>query len=792
MLERRHNKFNALGSIRGKLFCLRIGVGVAMAFTLGIFCYYIMTTSMGKMQQDTLDRETMLIVDLVARKVADQKNALVQIAKADAVLTYFQNYSQNMIQGYLEKVHVPFDSLGLVDEDGLMDINFVRGQAILDTIDLSTDPDYLAALKSQPGQPVMSPPRYVEDLQAYAFVYDCLITDFFDTRLSYVRAAFVLTGFEELFAKAKVQKVNNIFIVDASGQVIYSSQKKEDIGRDVSEVNGLLRSLWAKESASGEYTVDEDSYKYQRAQIPDLDWQVLVTTDLALWNKPIAQLRNRIILFALLLIVVGEIVSRLIGLKITEPITRLNQLAQTIVHSGRLSDRVEWQSMDELGELAQSVNMMLDRVEDSHDQLLAEKQFVDNVLTSVVDGLAVCGADGGMIRTNNALEQMLGYDHDELLALPVFSILPSEAVVRRGDGGLQLAMEDEQHFLRLDDTLAPKKDGATLPVSCTISEVRDLSGQPGGYLVVLTDISGRKHLEGARIKAESRLRDTQEELLKTEKMAVVGQMSGMVAHEVLNPISAVKVRVDLGLPKAHELVKVIEVLGRIINDWQTEEKKGTFTAYFAATGPKDLAILAKISETLLKRQADRIGDLEFLDRQVQRIIKIIDNLREMSRQEKSVEKVDVAKLLDEVLDDMGDGIRKREIELRREYLARPIVMVDYMEVYSIFSNLIKNAMQAIDNQPAGVERLIAVRLDVYNGMQSLVEISDSGIGMSAEQREAIFTPGFTSKGRRGTGIGTSFARKLARQFGGDILVKESVPGKGSTFQVLLALVEEEL
>jgi PAS domain S-box-containing protein len=789
MLERRQNKFTALHSIRSKLFFLRIGIGLAMAFALGLYCYYIMTHSMEELREDDLARDTQIIIDLVSRTVEDQQKALFEIARAEPVKKYFQNYSLNMIQGYMQKLPNPFDSLGLVDDEGTMDFNLVRGQADMESVNLQHDPDYLLAVQAKAGQTVVSQPRLIDSLHEYALVYDCMTTDFFDKRLSFVRGTFALSRFKEVFAQAKVETVSNIFIIGPSGQVIYSSQQQEDLGRDIKQVSGLLRRVWTDGKGFGEVTFTSDSYKYMRQVVPNLGWQVMVTADLALWNAPIAKMRNKIILFALLMVVLGEISSRLIGLKITEPITRLNRLAQAIVHSGRLSDRVEWHSTDELGELAQSVNMMLDRVEESHTQLRTEKQFVDNVLASVVDGMAICGVDGVIIRTNKAMTRMLGFAQDELFCEPVTTILPPEATVAQADGKRKIAMDGEHHFLRIEDTLAPMKDGGTLPVSMTIAMVIDLTEQPDGFLVTLTDISARKQLEQAREKAESRLRETQEELLKTEKMAVVGQMSGMVAHEVLNPISAVKVRVDLALPKALELAKVIEVLGRIINDWRTEEKNGTFASYFAASGKKDLALLAKISDTLVKRHADRISDLEFLDRQILRIIKIIDNLREMSRQEKTIERVALSRLLDEVMDDLGDGMKKRQIELHREYRATPTVMADYMEVYSIFSNLIKNAMQAIDKQPAGVERRITVVLDLRNEQQALVEITDTGIGMAPAQCEAIFTPGFTSKGRQGTGIGTSFARKLARQFGGDIIVKESMPGKGSTFQVFLAIEE---
>jgi len=797
MLERRRPQLGSLHSIRSKLFLLRIGIGVVMSFAIGTFCYFIIYRSIEEIREGDLNRDTDILIEHVREELTVRKQALLEIAKSDQVRNYFLNYSLNMIQSYLNAAATTatsFDSIGLVDADGKMEFNLVQGQAVLETMDLSTDPDYQRALHSPPGQTLVSDPRRLESLGGYGLVFDCLVTNFFDKRLSFVRGAINLTRIGDVFTSEKmadkIETAKDIFIVGPSGQIIYNSQNPDDLGQDIAKAHGLIAKLWADSRSFGEDQLDGYSYKFQRDVIPELGWQILVAADLKAWNKPIIRLRNQIILFALFIVVIGEIISRLVGLKITEPITRLNKLAQAIVHSGRLSDRVQWQSMDELGELAQSVNHMLDRLEESHNQLLSEKQFVDNVLASVIDGMAIGGVDEVIITTNSSLPSLLGYEKDELFTLPLAAILPPEALLTGEDGRPRIAnLDPEHHFIRLDDTLAPKKNGEWLAVSCTISMIFTSDGHANGFLVILTDISERKRLELAKNKAENRLRETQEELLKTEKMAVVGQMSGMVAHEVLNPISAVKVRVDLGLPKAHELSKVLDVLAKIISDWRTEEAAGTLADYLTAKGKKDLALLSKISDTLLKRQVDRISDLEFLDRQILRIIKIIDNLREMSRAEKTIETIKLAQLLEEILGDMSDGLAKRQITVERDFRAQPTVKADYMEIYSIFSNLIKNGMQAIDKQPAGASRQITVRLDLANEQQSLVEITDTGIGMDMSQAEAIFTPGFTSKGRAGTGIGTSFARKLARQFGGDIILKESTPGQGSTFQVLLALGE---
>lgn len=770
---------------------LRIGFGIIMSISIGTFCYYIISNTIQEIREEDLNRDTSIIINQLQQTFNEHKRAMIDIAKAEPVQKYFLNYSLNMIQAYLNQANTPFDIVGLVDADGKMDFTLLRGEALLASFDLNNDPDYQRTLKAPPATTLISAPRFIEELGGFGLLYNCLITNFFDKRLSFVRGAFALDRLGELLPKDKIETAENIFIIDPNGHIIYNSLIPEDLGKDIANTKGLIAELWKDERSFGQGSFADYSYKFQRETIPELGWQVMVTADLTEWNEPIINLRNKIIFFALGLVVLGEFLSRLVGLKITEPITRLNKLAQNIIHSGRIKDRVEWQSMDELGELAKSVNNMLDRLEESHTQLITEKQFVDNVLASVVDGMAVCDINETIITTNAALPQLLGYDADELSMMPATAILPQEAMMVAEDGSQQISkLADDNHFARLDDTLAPTKEGGKLPVSCTISTIRSPDGHPNGFLIILTDISQRKRLEKARNKAETRLRETQEELLKTEKMAVVGQMSGMVAHEVLNPISAVKVRIDLSIPKAQELGKVIEVLARIVRDWKGQEEAGTIADYLSGAGKKDLTLLGKISDTLAKRQTERISDLEFLDRQILRIIKIIDNLREMSRQEKTIEDINLAHLLDEVLDDINDGIVKRQISIYREYRANPTIKADYMEVYSIFSNLIKNGMQAIDKLPVGAERTITVTMDWANDQQILVAISDTGIGMNAAQQEEIFSPGFTSKGRQGTGIGTSFARKLARQFGGDIILKESEPGVGSSFHVLLATEEQ--
>jgi signal transduction histidine kinase len=102
------------------------------------------------------------------------------------------------------------------------------------------------------------------------------------------------------------------------------------------------------------------------------------------------------------------------------------------------------------------------------------------------------------------------------------------------------------------------------------------------------------------------------------------------------------------------------------------------------------------------------------------------------------------------------------------------------ELREVFVNLLRNAVDAIEGEGQITAR---TRSGVgYN----VVEISDTGTGMSAEVKEKLFRPLFTTKGERGTGLGLATCYAILRRHGGDIEV-ESAPGEGTTFIVRLPI-----
>ncbi|MCM2321877.1 MAG: ATP-binding protein [Oligoflexia bacterium] len=303
---------------------------------------------------------------------------------------------------------------------------------------------------------------------------------------------------------------------------------------------------------------------------------------------------------------------------------------------------------------------------------------------------------------------------------------------------------------------------------------------------------------------KTQLADTQESLVRTTRLASLGELAGVAAHEVLNPINNMGIRLERirrGSSEAEE--NDLKLLEGIVSAWKNAYVAGGWKGLEAELlkpvegssrplAEEDLENLTGISAALAKGRSERTADLEFLAREMARVTRIVNGMRTLSRVGGERKPMDVHASLEDTQVALADAFAKRGVALVKEYGAEAreqyTVIGDRDELVQVFSNLLRNALQAVSaaDRRAGEIRIATRRAARPEGARIEVRIIDNGTGIAPENLSRIFEPDFTTKTlEEGTGLGLSISRRLVRAFGGDIEVEKTEEGAGTTFVVWL-------
>jgi signal transduction histidine kinase len=306
------------------------------------------------------------------------------------------------------------------------------------------------------------------------------------------------------------------------------------------------------------------------------------------------------------------------------------------------------------------------------------------------------------------------------------------------------------------------RSGEVIWCNLTVSLVRKPDGMPDYFISVIEDISRRRRAEQerdallareqqARSEAEelvrrrsAELEATRSALVQAERLATAGQLAAGVGHEINNPLSYVLANQTYA----------IEELGRL-------------------KVPTPGVDLEEVQRALAQAQvgAEHIRD-------------IVRDLKRFARGDPdALGPVDVQASLEFAISMAAPQLRQRA-QLVRRYSPVSLVLGNESRLGQVFLNLLINAAQAI---PEGNAASNAVTVTVRDGEPgwALVEVSDTGSGISPEHLPHIFEPFFTTKPvGEGTGLGLSVCHGIVVGMGGKIEV-ESTLGKGTTFRIRL-------
>lgn len=378
----------------------------------------------------------------------------------------------------------------------------------------------------------------------------------------------------------------------------------------------------------------------------------------------------------------------------------------------------------------------LGKIATTQQALDAREMHLRSILDTVLDATVVIEKDGTIVSFNAAATRQFGYAESEILGQNVRILMP-EPYRGAHDGYLQRYLETgEKRIIGVDRVVVgQRKDGSTFPMKLAVGEMRTSDGIFfTGFIRDLTE----------REESAARLHEIQGELARLGRLSDLGEMASTLAHELNQPLSAIS--------------NYAQGCTRLLRD---------------------------MDDMLAYRMREA---LEEMVRQSLRAGQIIRHLREFvtrGETEKGPENIRV--LVEEAGALALVGSRQLGVRSIFEFVPGPdMVTVDKVQVQQVLVNLMRNAMEAMRDSKS---RELLVRTTSNGRGDVVVEVADTGTGISDEVAAQLFKPFVTSK-PGGMGVGLAISKRIVEAHGGSISASGNDKG-GATFRFTLPAMKDE-
>jgi len=582
---------------------------------------------------------------------------------------------------------------------------------------------YLSDLMVKKGSPAMILAKLVYDFEDHKKPVGLLV---FDIRLSAL-TRFVTTLGIDAERYAFLMDKNDIFL---SHPLQSLGPAKELISTGDSRLTLLLGKIRDGQSGSGDYCLNKIEKNMVFAPCQTMDWSVVITLEKSKQVADILRLRRQIITFVSVIIGLIFLVSFVFVRSITHPINQLINGVRAI-GNGNLEPMIQVRSGDEFKGLAREFNHMAARLKQSMNEILELKTFNEDILRSITSGIITMDRAQTITSVNPSAEQILCLSREQ------FSAGHSQKIPEKLQGILGLLRNTLSNSSRgeVREVYVPGTGSeSALHMEVSTSPLRNSSGRIIGAISDIRDITRRKRLE--------------EQMVRVDKLASLGELSSGMAHEIRNPLAGMKTSAQV-------------LAGKVTK------------------GPEQELVRGILSE-------------------INRINGIVTDLLNFSRPKPSLPApVSLGAVLDKTQSLVMEKIRTANIKISRKDTPHPWAMVDREQVQQVFLNLMLNAIKAM---PDGGSLDISTK--IMDGREAihkypvpknlkfsgtggyiLVSFKDSGYGIPRENLSKIFNPFFTTD-PSGTGLGLSIVQKLLEKNNGAIHI-DSSPGMGTHVTLLL-------
>jgi len=353
-------------------------------------------------------------------------------------------------------------------------------------------------------------------------------------------------------------------------------------------------------------------------------------------------------------------------------------------------------------------------------------RFLNRLIEASPDGIIVTDGKGDVIMYNKAAERLLGYTTEEVIGKANVKSLYPKGLARKIRELLMDERLGNRGILPPTELFIKNKWGDVIDISLSASLLFGENGEELAAIGIFKDM-------GDMSRVKQQLKETQEQLFQSERLAAMGRLTSRIAHEINNPL--------------YGIINTLELL-------KTE-----------------------IPATSKRR--------ELLDMSLSEVVRLsimVKNMLTFSRPEEETRKeMDMNQFLQGILMFLERQLQENDVRLTVEYDPDlPLVSVAPGQMRQVVLNVVKNAIEAM---PRGGILGVQTR---GRGDWADICIQDTGVGMTEEVKGKIFDAFFTTKDNvaKGVGLGLSVCYGIVRDQGGEIAV-ESTPGQGSSFTISL-------
>lgn len=357
-------------------------------------------------------------------------------------------------------------------------------------------------------------------------------------------------------------------------------------------------------------------------------------------------------------------------------------------------------------------------------------QFLSKLIESSLNPVVATDMQGNIIIFNKGAEELLGYTSENVIGKMSISEIYPPGVAKEVIDKIRGPDYGGAGVLKFFPMVQKNRRGYAIEGSLSASIIYNEKGNEIAIVSIFTDLS-------PMLKMEKQLREIQEQLLQSEKIAAMGRLTSQIAHELNNPL--------------YGIMNTLELMKTEISP-QNKRRKILEMA---------LSETARLAEMLRKMLSFSKPDQE--KRQITDINTIIDEI--LLLHEKQLQELDIR-----VSSFFAEGLGK--------------VYASKNQLRQVFLNMISNARDAMPNGGTLILRTQSV------GDKVQIEISDTGIGIKKTDLDKIFEAFFTTKDNlKDVGLGLSVCYGFIKDHGGEIKVKRN-RGPGTTFTIILPVCKE--